>query len=259
MQSSGPSKAPRKKDIAGTIVDCDAGLPEGTRNRASLPATIVLIDDDWIALSRLREIIEQTSDLLVVGACRCADGAMLAVERYRPAVVILDVRMPDRDGVELIRDIIAVSGAKVIVFTAALQAEEAARVLRCGAEAIVFKDQPASALVSCVSKVLPGKSCILPYVMTREDLKAETSYDVSSLTPREWEVAECAAAGARNKEIAWHLGISEGTVKLHLFRAYRKLGVGNRVGLVLALRRAAVDTLTSITFVDLTFVNLTFV
>jgi DNA-binding NarL/FixJ family response regulator len=202
----------------------------------------------------LREIIEQTSDLVVVGACRCADGAILAVERYRPAVVILDVRMPDRDGVELVRDIIAVSGTKVIVFTAALQAEEAARILRCGAEAIVFKDQPASALVSCVRKVLAGKSCILPYVMTREDLKAETSYDVRSLTSREREVAQCAAAGARNKEIAWQLGISEGTVKLHLFRAYRKLRVDNRVRLGLALRRATADTLAGITFVSLTFV-----
>jgi DNA-binding NarL/FixJ family response regulator len=237
MRSSGPSKAPRKKDIAGTIVDCEAELPQGTRNRGSLPATIILIDDDWIALSRLREIIEQNPDLAVVAACKCAAGGLLAVERYRPAAVILDVRMPDRGGVELIRDIIAVSGAKVIVFTAALQAKEFARVLRCGAEAIVFKDQPVSTLVSCVSKVLAGKSCILPHITTREDLKAETCYDARVLTPREREVAECAAAGARNKEIAWQLGISEGTVKLHLFHAYHKLRVGNRVELVLALRR----------------------
>jgi two-component system uhpT operon response regulator UhpA len=112
--------------------------------------SIVLVDADWIALSRLREIIEQNFGFAVAAACRCADGAMLAVERYRPAAVILDVRLPDRDGVELIRDIIATSGAKVIVFTMALQKEEIVRVLRSGAEAIVFKDQTASVLVSCV-------------------------------------------------------------------------------------------------------------
>jgi two-component system NarL family response regulator len=201
----------------------------------------------------LREIFEQTSDLVVVAACRCGDGAMLAVERYRPAVVILDMRMPDRDGVELIRDIIAISGAKVIVFTAALQEEELVRVLRSGAEAIVFKDQPASTLVSCVRKVLAGESCVLQQIATWEGLKAKTSGD-GALTPREREVAQCAAAGARNKEIAWQLGISEGTVKLHLFHAYRKLRVGNRVGLALALRRASGDTLLGITFVSLTFV-----
>jgi len=90
--------------------------------------------------------------------------------------------------------------------------------------------------------------------MVREGLKAETSGDGTALTPREREVAQCAAAGARNKEIAWQLRISEGTVKLHLFHAYRKLRVGNRVGLALALRRVSGDTLVGITFVSLTFV-----
>jgi DNA-binding NarL/FixJ family response regulator len=223
------------------------------------PNGVVLVDDDWIVLSRLREIIEQTSDLVVVGACRCADGAMLAVKRYGPAVVILDVRMPDRDGVELIRDFTAISAAKVIVFTAALSEKEIVRVLRCGAEAVVFKDQPASTLVSCVRKVLAGESPILPQIATRQGPESEISDDVSGLTSREREVAQCAAAGARNKEIAWQLGISEGTVKLHLFRAYRKLKVDNRVRLALALRQATADTLAGITFVSLTFVSLTFV
>jgi DNA-binding NarL/FixJ family response regulator len=254
MRSSEPPTSPRETDIEETSHKTCPGPAMDVCDGLSGPNDgIVLVDDEWIVVSRLREIIEQTSDLVVVGACRCADGAMLAVERYRPAVVILDVRMPDRDGVELIPDIVAVSGAKVIVFTAALQEEEIVRVLRSGAEAIVFKDQPASTLVSCVRKVLAGESCILPHITTREGLTPETSGDVRALTPREREVAQCAAAGARNKEIAWQLGISEGTVKLHLFHAYRKLRVGNRVGLVLALRRAAGDAL-SITFVSLTFV-----
>src|SRR5215831_12422299 len=85
---------------------------------------IVLIDDDWGALSRLREIIEQEADLEVVAACRCAEGAMLAVRKYRPAIMVLDVRLPDRNGFELIRDITATSEAKVIVFTAPLQKSE---------------------------------------------------------------------------------------------------------------------------------------
>jgi DNA-binding NarL/FixJ family response regulator len=254
MWSSEPRTAPRKADIEETTHKTCPGPTPVVCDGLSGPNRIVLVDDDWIVLSRLREIIEQTSDLIVVTACRCPEGAMLAVERYRPAVVILDVRMPDRDGVELIRDIIAISGAKVIVFTAALQEEGIVRVLRSGAEAIVFKDQPASTLVSCVRKVLAGESCILRQIPTRQGLTAETCGDERALTPREREVAQCAAAGARNKEIAWQLGISEGTVKLHLFHAYRKLRVGNRVGLGLALRRAADHTLVGITFVSLTIV-----
>jgi DNA-binding NarL/FixJ family response regulator len=226
----------RRKEAIAETSDC---APEGSRDGAFGAARIVLIDDDWILLSRLRELLERNSDLVVIGACRCADGGMLAVQLHQPAVVILDVRLPDRDGVELIRDIIAKSGAKVIVFTAALQKEEIVRVLQIGAEAIVFKDQPASALVSCVRQVLTP----------RAGLKAKISDPMSDLTPREQEIAKCAAVGARNKDIARQLKISEGTVKFHLFHVYRKLRVGNRLGLMLELRR--IMTL-GITFVGLT-------
>jgi DNA-binding NarL/FixJ family response regulator len=161
----------------------------------------------------------------------------------------LDVQLPDRDGVELIRDIAAISDAKVIVFTAALQKVEIVSALRSGAKAVVFKDQPASMLLSCVHTVLAHEPHLAPPILPREPPSG-----VDPLTAREREVAQWAVAGARNKEIAWQLGISEGTVKLHLFRAYRKLRVGNRVRLVLALRRAVADTLGAITFVSLTFV-----
>jgi DNA-binding NarL/FixJ family response regulator len=241
MRSWERRTALRRGDIEETTHRTCPGPTPDVCDGSSGGNGIVLVDDDWIVLSRLREIIEQTPDLIVVAACRCADGAMLAAERYRPAVVILDVRMPDRDGVELIRDIIAISGAKVIIFTAALQEEGIVRVLRRGAEAIVFKDQPASMLVSCVRKVLAGEACVPRHIATREGLKAETSGDMRALTPREREVAQCAATGARNKEIAWQLRISEGTVKLHLFRTYRKLRVDNRVGLALALRWTSHD------------------
>jgi DNA-binding NarL/FixJ family response regulator len=226
--------------IADTLDVCDA--PPGR-------AGIVLIDDDWMMLSRLREIIAQSADLAVVAACRCADGTMLAVQHYRPALVILDVHLPDRDGVELITYIREISEAKVIVFTAALQATEVANILRNGAECIVFKDQLQS-LVSCVRKVLAGEPCILPHITTGEGLKTETTGVVRALTPREREVTQCAATGASNKKIARQLGIGEGTVKLHLLHAYCKLRVRNRVELALALRRASTDILASITFVS---------
>jgi two-component system nitrate/nitrite response regulator NarP len=198
----------------------------------------------------LRNIIEQNSDLRIVAACRCATGAMLAIERYQPAILILDVRLPDRDGIELIRDIMAISDVKIIVFAAALQREEIIGILRSGAAAIVSKDQSPSMLLSCVRKVLAGK----PW--TSQALTTADSDNVKSLSPREQEVAQCAAAGARNKEIAWRLGISEGTVKLHLFHAYRKLGVANRVGLARALQQAAGGGRL---FIPITFVILTFV
>jgi DNA-binding NarL/FixJ family response regulator len=227
MRSSGRSTT-TPKDIAALR---DSGFVTATRDGGLSPASIVLIDDDWTALSRLREIIEQNADLAVVAACRCAAGAMLAVQQYRPAVLIIDVRLPDRDGVELIREIAATSDVKVIVFTMALQKAEIVNVLQSGAEAIVFKDQPASTLVDCVRAVLAREPLIM------QCLRADACSDLQFLSPREKVVAQCAAAGARNKEIAWQLGISEGTVKLHLFRAYRKLQVTNRMGLARAVGR----------------------
>jgi DNA-binding NarL/FixJ family response regulator len=254
MQSSRRSTT-TPQVIARAIEDSASGVAEGTRDSLPDPAGIALIDDDWDALSRLREVIEQDPDLAVVAACRCAAGAMLAVERYRPAVLILDVRLPDRDGVELIRDIVAASDAKVIVFTAAAQKAEIIRALRNGARAVVFKTQPASLLISCIRKVLAGELGPIPWQLAKsERQRANGSGALEVLSPREREVAQLAATGARNKEISWQLGISEGTVKLHLFHAFQKLRVGNRVGLVLALRKTANDIVTGITLVSLTFV-----
>jgi DNA-binding NarL/FixJ family response regulator len=168
MQSSEPRALPRRGDIEETTHRTCRGPASAVCDAPPGRARIVLIDDDWIMLSRLREIIAQSSDLVVVAACRCKDGTMLAVQQYRPALVILDMHLPDRDGVELIRDIRAISEAKVIIFTAALQQAEIVNVLRSGAEATVFKDQPASVLVSCACKVLADDSCILPYITRRE-------------------------------------------------------------------------------------------
>jgi DNA-binding NarL/FixJ family response regulator len=179
---------------------------------------------------------------------------MLAVQKYRPAVVILDVRLPDRNGFELIRDITATSEAKVVVFTAALQKTEIVDLLQSGAAAIVFKDEPASTLMSCLYEVLAEAPRVSQHNTTPKELTVEACRDEKALSPREREVAQWAAAGERNKEIAWQLGISEGTVKLHLFHAYQKLGVSNRVGLVLALRKTASSFFSSITLVSLTFV-----
>src|SRR5215813_7813512 len=129
---------------------------------------IVLIDDDWGALSRLREIIEQEADLEVVAACRCAEGAMLAVRQYRPAMMILDMRLPDQDGFELIRNITAISTTKIIIYTAALKKVEIAHALRSGAKAIVFKDQPAAALISRMRDVLAREERVAQNCTVRE-------------------------------------------------------------------------------------------
>jgi len=161
---------------------------------------IVLIDDDWRALSRLREIIEQQADLEVVAACRCAEGAMLAVRQYRPAIIVLDVRLPDRDGFELVRDITATSETKVIVFTAALQKSETLTARRSGAKAIVFKDQPISTLISCVRDALAEEECMAPDTVIPQPPAVSASQSVNGLSPRERQVAQWVAVGRAIKK-----------------------------------------------------------
>jgi len=224
MKNSAPLSLPAKDPAASAARGgcCDSSL-KGC-DAASRPIRIVLIDDDWGAISRVREILEQEADLQVVGACRCAEGGMLAVRAYRPALVILDLRLPDQDGFELIHDITAVSDAKVILFTASLSEGEVVNALRSGAKAVVFKHQPMSMLISCVRDVSAGEECIaLDTAAIAEASGAPVSLSVKALSPREREVAQWVAAGARNKEVAWRLRISEGTVKLHLFHAFQKL------------------------------------
>jgi two-component system nitrate/nitrite response regulator NarL len=254
MKSSARSIALREGAVFRTAARTYRGPASAVGDALPGRAKIALIDDDWAVLSRLRAIIEQNSDLEVVAARRCAEGAMLAVRHHRPAVMILDVRLPDQDGFELIRDITAISQAKVIVFTAPLQKSETLTALRSGAKAIVFKDQPISTLISCVRDALAGEECMASVAAIPQPPAVSASLSVNGLSPREREVAQWAVAGARNKEIAWQLGISEGAVKLHLFHVYQKLRVSNRVGLVLALPKTAIEIFAGITFVSLTLV-----
>jgi two-component system, NarL family, response regulator FusR len=168
MRSSSCSTLSRKRDIATTPDRTCLRPPPDVCDGVPGPPNIVLVDDDWIVLSRLREIIEQNFGFAVAAACRCADGAMLAVQRYRPAVVILDVRLLGSDGIELIRNINASSRTKVIVFTAALPKKGIVRLLRNGAKAVIFKDQPASVLVSFLHKVLQEEPRMGPPIIPRE-------------------------------------------------------------------------------------------
>jgi two-component system nitrate/nitrite response regulator NarL len=256
MESSARSDVSRKRRIAGTVHNRGPEVFGESRDEGHSSARIVLVDDQYKVLSGLRELIDQNFDLVVVAACRCAEGGMAAVQQYRPQVVILDVRLPDTDGFELIRNISAISEAKVIVFTATLQRAEIVSALQSGAKAIVFKDQTASELMSCVREVLAEEPCMTRHITTGERHRATGYGGVEALSSREREVAEWAAAGARNKEIAWKLGICEGTVKLHLSNAYRKLKVRNRVGLLLALGNAIQG---AITLVNITFDNMSIV
>jgi DNA-binding NarL/FixJ family response regulator len=177
----------REEGFAGTTRDRALGVAGGSQDRARGPAGIVIIDDHFEALARLRALVEQEPDLAVVARCRSADEAILPFPQSPPELMVF------------------------------------------------LKGRPAAMLVSLLSKALGGEPSGAADSARRQFPSGVFRDGAEALSEREREVAKLAAAGARNKEIAWQLGISEGTVKLHLFRAYRKLRVTNRVGLALAL------------------------
>lgn len=194
---------------------------------------IVLVDDHPIVLDGLVQVLSGEPDLVVLAACARGEEALSAAMRLRPRVLLLDARLPDRDGIHLLTGIAEASPQTCsIVFTAALEEERIVEALRNGARAVLFKDTPAAQLIACIRAVAAGAVWIAPgyggeLAPPGEDLGPPPLL----LSRREREIAQLVARGARNKEIAWELGLAEGTVKLHISRTFRKLGVGNRVEL----------------------------
>ena len=206
----------------------------------AVTARVVLVDDQALVRTGFRMILEREPDLTVVG--EAADGveALEVVERERPDVVLMDVRMPRLDGIETTRRLLRKHpGIKVVVLTTYDLDEYLLEALRAGASGFLLKDVQAEQLPGAVRAALAGDvlvsggptrrlvEALLPRTPTR-------SARVASLTDREREVLEQVAVGRSNAEIARELFLGETTVKTHISRLLAKFDVRDRVGLVIA-------------------------
>jgi DNA-binding NarL/FixJ family response regulator len=207
---------------------------------------VVLVDDHPIVLQGLQQLFERQPDFTVVAACPGADSALQAVRAHRPDVLILDLRMPGKSGLDLLR---AVNDEKLdcysVLLTATIRDEEVVEATKLGVTGLVLKESSPETLLKCVRRVNRGERWIDQETITRafqavagrEEAEREVS---KTLTPREIEIVKMMAEGLRNRAIGDRLGISEGTVKVHLHNVYEKLGLDGRLELVLYAKQKGV-------------------
>jgi DNA-binding NarL/FixJ family response regulator len=214
---------------------------------------IVLADDQALLRKGFRMILEAEEDLEIVGEAGDGADAVRLVELYRPDVVLMDVRMPVLDGIEATRGITAAATpgdeTRVLILTTFDLDEYAFSALRAGASGFLLKDVPPAELVAAIRTVARGDAVVSPRITRRlleeyadqlPDLSDSigTSGDaaknpaLASLTDREREVLLAVADGLSNAEIAERLYVSEATVKSHVGRLLAKLGLRDRVQVV---------------------------
>lgn len=201
-------------------------------------ARVLVVDDHALLRTGVANIIDQERDLQVVAEAANGVDALAAYEHHRPDVTLLDLRMPEMEGVETVRRIRLLDPrARVIILTTYDTDEDIARALRAGAKAFVLKDIAADALIACIRDVLAGKTYLAPSAAA----KLAEGVTRVQLTPRELATLRLMADGQANKEIASALGISERTVKTHSSHLFEKLGVTSRTEAVrVATRRGLV-------------------
>jgi DNA-binding NarL/FixJ family response regulator len=204
---------------------------------------VVLVDDHPIVLQGLQHLFERQPDFEVVSCCQDAAAALDAVRAQRPDVLVLDLRMPGANGLDILRTIASESlPCRTVLLTAAITEEQVLEAMKLGAAGLVLKESSPDALVSCVRRVHQGEQWIdrdtvaraFRTVLEREAAAREATM---MLTPREIEIVRMVAQGLRNKAIAERLSISEGTVKVHLHNIYDKFGVDGRLELVLCAQQ----------------------
>ncbi len=201
---------------------------------------VLIVDDQSLIRAGFRMILDAEADLDVVGECAHGAQALDSVRRLAPHVVLMDIRMPEMDGIEATGRIVAQGGdpvPRVLILTTFDADEYVYEALRAGASGFLLKDVPADQLVEGVRLVARGDSLLAPSVTRRliEEFSRsprvgrEEPPELSELTPREREVFGLIARGLSNGEIAQRLVVSETTVKTHVARVFAKLDVRDRV------------------------------
>ena len=194
---------------------------------------ILLADDHPLVLDGLENLFQTEEGFEVVARCINGRETLAAARRHVPDVLILDLRMQEMGGLEVLRRLteerIAV---RTVVLTAGMREREMLEAVRLGALGVVLKESAPGVLVDCVRAVARGDRYIQPRFPATRARRHRIGPPEPSLTPRELDLVRMVAQGLRNRQIAERLLITEGTVKVHLHNIYDKLGLDGRLALL---------------------------
>jgi DNA-binding NarL/FixJ family response regulator len=203
-----------------------------------MPIRLVIADDHPLMLSGLESLFHLEPDIEMLARCRDGEETLRAVRQHQPDILILDIRMPRKDGLAVLQEMYQEKlPVRVVVLTAELDEAEALKFMRLGVGGIILKEMAPQLLVQCVRKIHAGGQWlerhstgrVLDKLLRREAGAREL---VGVLTPRECEIMQLVVRGLTNQAVAKELYISEGTVKTHLHNIYEKLSIDGRLALV---------------------------
>jgi NarL family two-component system response regulator YdfI len=219
-------------------------MSEPIRQAQNKPIRVLITDDHFIVRQGLRLILNTADDIELVGEAVNGEEALQLATEVQPQVVLMDLRMPEMDGLTAIEHLQQTHpDVAVIILTTYNEDEMMLRGLQLGARGFLLKDTERDTLLNTIRAAARGESLFRPEVLLRAFAAQATpppprsrasSNNPLELTARELEVLQAVAAGERNKEIALRLGISSRTVKAHLTSVYNKLGVDSRAAAVAA-------------------------
>jgi DNA-binding NarL/FixJ family response regulator len=207
--------------------------------------TLVVVDDQFLIRDGVAAILDAEDDFTVLGTAADGAEAVGLITTLAPDVALMDIRMPEVDGIEATRRVIeSGSATKILILTTFGADDYVLAALRAGASGYLLKDAPRESLVAAIRAVAAGDVAVEKQVLAqlvrgqpaRQHPEAVTA--VGRLSPRESQVLELVARGATNPEIATSLFIGETTVKTHVSRIQTKLEARDRVQLVVIAHRA---------------------
>jgi DNA-binding NarL/FixJ family response regulator len=206
----------------------------------SEPIRIVVVDDHQVVRTGFAALLDTQPDFTVVGTASDGAEAVTVVRELRPDIVLMDVRMPNTDGIEATRQLVGAvegEGPRILILTTFDLDEYVYDALCAGASGFLLKDVTAERLFDAVRVIAAGEALLAPsvtrrliseFALMRPKADAHSTALLAALTPRETQVLRLVAEGLSNQEISARLVVTEETVKTHVSRVLSKLGLRDR-------------------------------